>query len=399
MACALQLQRAGFATTVVDIGDPLLAASHGNAGHIAIEQVDPLASYANVCSVPRRLAVRGGPVGLPLRDISAWLPFGLKLVHAARPARFEAGRIAMRALLSHAVPAWRRMVESVQATTLLRESGHYVAWESEATAQRGMAAWRATDIGGAKIEQASPSEMVQLKQAFNGKPVAALRFEGTAQVADIPKARLALDDAFAQAGGVRKRAKARSIVIEATCGQLVLDDGSTLTADPIVVAAGVGSANLLASVHGKLPLIAERGYHIEAPAPGWPQSLPPVAFEDRSVIVTGFESSLRLAGFTEFSRIESPPDEKKWERLAQHARALGLPFEMSPARWIGARPTLPDYLPAIGVSSVARNIIYCFGHQHLGVTLAPISGELVVALALQQTPHVETAAFSLTRFC
>jgi D-amino-acid dehydrogenase len=68
------------------------------------------------------------------------------------------------------------------------------------------------------------------------------------------------------------------------------------------------------------------------------------------------------------------------------------------AEWMGARPTLPDYLPAIGVSRRADNLYYAFGHQHLGLTLAAVTGELVAALMGGTTPAVDLAPFDLDRF-
>ena len=57
---ALALQRAGFAVTLVDPMRVPSGASWGNAGHIAIEQAEPLASRAALRSVPGRLFARGG---------------------------------------------------------------------------------------------------------------------------------------------------------------------------------------------------------------------------------------------------------------------------------------------------------------------------------------------------
>jgi D-amino-acid dehydrogenase len=65
---------------------------------------------------------------------------------------------------------------------------------------------------------------------------------------------------------------------------------------------------------------------------------------------------------------------------------------------MGCRPTLPDYLPAIGRSRRASNLFYAFGHQHLGLTLAPITAELVEALIGGRIPPVEVAPFDAERF-
>ena len=65
---------------------------------------------------------------------------------------------------------------------------------------------------------------------------------------------------------------------------------------------------------------------------------------------------------------------------------------------MGARPTLPDYLPAIGRSTRAANLFYAFGHQHLGLTLAPVTGELVATLITGDAPAIDLAPFAVDRF-
>jgi D-amino-acid dehydrogenase len=400
-ACAWHLQRqAGFRCTVVDTADATLAASWGNAGHLAIEQVDPLASGANLRSLPQRLFAFGGPVGFPLRDVGAWLPFGLRLLAAAGPRQFAHGRQALSALLAQAMPAWRRLVAQTGTTHYLREDGHFIAWESGATACRGKRHWLAADVGLARVVPASLAELAQLRAQFNQRPLDAVRFGQTGQILDLPGARNGITQAVSAEGGSVRVGKAAAIVLQGRRAAVRLDSGSLVDADLVLVAAGAGSAALLRASEGTVPLIAERGYHLDADlAPGAaPDILPPVVFEDRAVIVTRFSSTLRIAGFTEFSQTGTPPDIRKWQRLARHARSLGLPIGPGARRWVGARPTLPDYLPAIGRSGVASNLLYAFGHQHLGLTLAAITGELVAALACGADPAVDLRPFGLGRF-
>ncbi|HEX2083714.1 MAG TPA: FAD-dependent oxidoreductase, partial [Xanthomonadaceae bacterium] len=65
-ACALALQRQGWQVVLTDPDRAGVAASWGNAGHIATEQVEPLASPAMLRSAPRRLYAFGG--ALDIRD-------------------------------------------------------------------------------------------------------------------------------------------------------------------------------------------------------------------------------------------------------------------------------------------------------------------------------------------
>ena len=116
------------------------------------------------------------------------------------------------------------------------------------------------------------------------------------------------------------------------------------------------------------------------------------------MIVTRFRSGLRAASFVEFGRGASPADPRKWARLRSHVAALGLSFGLPGAEWMGARPTLPDYLPAIGRSDRAANLFYAFGHQHLGLTLAATTGDAIAALVTGDAPPFDLSPFDLKRF-
>jgi D-amino-acid dehydrogenase len=180
-----------------------------------------------------------------------------------------------------------------------------------------------------------------------------------------------------------------------TSHEVQLETGERIEADAVLVAAGALSAGLLRPLGLRVPLIAERGYHLHAAESDWPLDLPPVVFEERSMIVTRFRSGLRAAGFFEFARPEAPPDPRKWARLRSNLEALGIAFA-DPVEWSGARPTLPDYLPAIG--RTADGLFYAFGHQHLGLTLAAATGEAIAALAAGDAPPFDLSPFAIERF-
>ncbi|MCJ2184580.1 FAD-binding oxidoreductase, partial [Novosphingobium sp. 1949] len=171
-----------------------------------------------------------------------------------------------------------------------------------------------------------------------------------------------------------------------------------VAADQVLVCAGVRARALLEPLGHRVPLIAERGYHVRAEARLWPQDLPPVAFEERSMIVTRYRSCVQAASFVELARPDAPADPRKWARLERTCAELGLPITGPFRRWMGCRPTLPDYRPAIGRSYHADNLFYAFGHQHLGLTLAPITAQLVAALVDGQPAALALDPFDLARF-
>ena len=59
---------------------------------------------------------------------------------------------------------------------------------------------------------------------------------------------------------------------------------------------------------------------------------------------------------------------------------------------------LPDYLPMIGPAPRARNAVLALGHQHLGLTLAAVTGAMVAGLVAGRPGPAELAPFRADRF-
>ncbi|MBA2918887.1 FAD-dependent oxidoreductase [Sphingomonas sp. MAH-20] len=398
LATALSLQLDGMATTLIDMPSDSPAASWGNAGHIAIEQVEPLASRAAIRSMPGRLFWRGGALSLPPRDLLAWVPFAMRLLAAASPARFAVGCAALTGALEDAMGAWKRLLEQVSARELLLEDGHFIVWETDRSARAGRARWAAANTGRATFRDATPDELSELAKLTRGPIAGAVRFSGSGQISDLDALAQALIGGFKKAGGARVEARIDHIAVEGGRAVALQASGTRHQASAIVVTAGAASRALLEPIGHGVPLIAERGYHIQSQDTAWPMGTPPVVFEDRSMIVTRFRSGLRAASFVEFGRLGRAADARKWARLRKHVAELGLSFDQPGREWMGARPTLPDYLPAIGRSRRAGNLFYAFGHQHLGLTLAAATAEAVRALVAGKTTPFDIRPFDIDRF-
>lgn len=397
-AIALNMQARGFSTILLDPVAVRRAASWGNAGHIAVEQAEPLASIASLRAAPRRLFIRGGALAFPIQEIGSWAPFALKLLACSRPSRFAVGKKGLRSILSQAMPAWRELLRLANASYLLREDGHFIVWETRASAAAGRRAWASADTGEATFRDATPTERLRIRQAIGNSPAGVIRFEGSGQISDLGQLAMCLNVEFEKRGGRQVCTAGTKLELRSGMSQIHLSDGRILSADAIVIAAGLGSAELLRPLGHCVPIIAERGYHIQFRESAWPDGLPPVVFEDRAVIVTKFLSGVRASSFVEFGRAETRPDPRKWQRLEKHASEIGIDVTGLISRWVGARPTFPDYLPAIGRSPAASNLFYAFGHQHLGLTLAAVTGEAMASLVADSAPKIDLAPFSLQRF-
>ena len=83
------------------------------------------------------------------------------------------------------------------------------------------------------------------------------------------------------------------------------------------------------------------------------------------------------------------------ETLAAETLRLGGPIDNEP--WLGSRPATPDGMPVIGPAPRHKNLIFAFGHGHIGLSTGPITGEIVADLATGRTPAVPIAPFAPQR--
>lgn len=396
-ASALRLQAAGFAVTLIDPGHPRRAASFGNIGHIAAEQVSPLASRESLRTFPGRLFGLGGPLDFRWRDAGLWGPWALRFIAASGPAQHARGQAALSAILAHALPAWRRLADFSGAPGVVGRDGHAVVWMSECGAERGLRTWERSATGSAGFRRMSADDLAPYGGVMARGPVAGIRFSGTAQVSEPQAARDALMAAFQARGGEVVHAR----VARLTAGERVtacLDDGGLREAEGALVAAGAWAGQLMRGLGVAAPVIGERGYSVQSADHSWDESLPPTVFEEHAMVVSRFTSGLRASSFLEFGSPDAPGDPRKWRVLERRLSALGIRFSPEPDRWVGPRPTLPDYLPAIGRLERDPRILYAFGHQHLGLTMAAVTAELTTALAEGREPTVDLTPFRIERF-
>ena len=380
VACALQLARQGRRVVVIDQQAPGMGASYGNAGHLATEQVFPIADLSILKRLPAMLMDPMGPLRLDWKYLPRALPWFVRLLLNLRPARYRQTVAGIRALNEGSLGAWQRLLQSIQRPQLLREDGSLLVYERadsrpaiEALQQRmqqqnvAVAAW-----SGDAIRKVAP----QLSDTIQG----GLFFPGTGHFLDPYQVVCELVDA-AKASGVqflqRRVLDARLADPSVT---LVTDQG-LLAAHQVLISCGAHSATLTHALTGQsVPLDTERGYHLMLPHE--PQRLPfAVTSLERKFIMTPMTDGLRLAGTVEFAGLERPANMARAWQL--HRLSKGLFRDDLNAQdatpWMGFRPSLPDSLPIIDRVCEGK-VVLAFGHQHLGLTQAAVTAEMVAQL-------------------
>ncbi|MBS0386572.1 MAG: FAD-binding oxidoreductase [Proteobacteria bacterium] len=394
-ACALRLQAAGVATTLIDPGDRRRGASFGNAGHIGAEQVMPWSTWGNLIGAPLHLFGAGGPLDFRWRDIALWLPWSLRFMAASAPNRVAASNAALTALLRDAMGAWLRLETLADMPGMVCPHGQANIYMSTRTGDKARELWARTPIGACRYREMSSDELARYDGVLHARPASGLHFDGTGQVRDPQGARDGILTKFSALGGLTICDAVTTLDADAS---VRTQSGRQFAADALLVACGAWSAPLMRQLGAAAPLIGERGYSMQSTEHNWPSDLPTTIFEERSVVLSRFTSGLRATSFLEFGSPGAPADPRKWARLHKHLDDLGVRFSRAPDRWVGPRPTLPDYVPAIGRLKRSPNAFYAFGHAHLGLTECAITAEIIEALATDKPPPLDLAPFAIERF-
>jgi D-amino-acid dehydrogenase len=396
MACAVELQRAGFAVHVVDGGAPGEGCSQGNAGLIAADHVLPLATPGILRRVPGMLLHPTGPLAIRPAYLPRLAPWLARFVANAAPARVDRLGAALAALSLPALDAWRDLLRSLGAGALLEERGWLLLYRSEAGFQRDADERRRQRALGVAVEELGPDELRQHEPALGDARLArGVLFPDSAHSVNSFRLVQELAAAVARNGGRFTRAEVRGIEREP---RRLLTDAGPIPVGRLVVAAGAWSKPLARDLGHRVPLETERGYHIHLADPGL-SLVRPLGDAERKFFLTPMETGLRIAGTVELGGLAAPPNWRRADVLLAQAQDL-LPGlnAAEPKRWMGFRPTLPDSLPVIGPSPKVPDTWFAFGHQHLGLTLAAVTGRMIAAMVAGRPSPIDARAYRIDRF-
>ena len=116
-------------------------------------------------------------------------------------------------------------------------------------------------------------------------------------------------------------------------------------------------------------------------------------------VITPLEGRIRLAGVVEFGGLDAPPSKAPIRLLQKNIRAAipGLEWKET-QEWMGHRPAPSDSIPIIGEAPDIKGAWMGFGHHHIGLTGGPKTGRLLSQLIGGQTPNIDVAPYSPSRF-
>ncbi len=377
-ATARALQRAGHSVTLVDSAEPGKAASYGNAGFIAIDHLLPLARPSTLKRIPRMLMDRNGPLTVHLPSLPWLLPWMARFALAAySKAEVQKGVDSFGVLMAEANVAWKAEIQASGLGELFKSKGALYVYETEASFNDGADERALQTAKGTEFEVVSGDRARELAPGLSAHIVRGVYYPQGIHTINPYRVVSTLAERFTADGGTLLRGRVRGFGRDGdrvTSVQLV---DSELPAKAVVIAAGRASGELTRLLGFNAPLVAERGYHVML-APDNVRFDLPVSPAGRGFFITPMEEGLRVAGTVELAAPHQPPSWHRADLLIRHLKDIfpGV-GGAERSRWIGERPSLPDFRPAIGRAPRLANVYCGYGHQHVGLTLATATGRLI----------------------
>ena len=396
----LQLIKKGIPVTIFDRYDPLSAeyksASYGNAGHFSPYAVLQFNRTDVLTDVPKMLLSSDGPLALKWNHVlkmTPWLFHYLKnfnkksMLHTAKN---------MHQILSLSNDAYEEVFKEINISNLVEKKGIIYVWTNKNLKSRELEIKVRNDLG---IEQKllTQKEIIDLEP--NLKPVfdAGVIYESAMHARDPHGILKEIFKLFLKKGGKFIQENIISLQQDKINQTVMKSERSEYVFEKSVIASGAFSKNLTDQLGEKIPLDTERGYHVHFKNMDHLISRP-VIFLDRGFGMTPMNQGLRAVGTVELGGLKNPPSKKRIDYVVKCAKELLPQLESHNDEWLGFRPTLPDFLPIMGPSLKNKNIIYAFGHHHLGWTLGPVTGKIVSGIVAGEKTNLDLSPYSSKRF-
>lgn len=396
--CAVELARRGKSVVLIDRKEPGRETSYGNLGIIAVGSQIPLNNPKIWPTLPALF-----------RNNTSYFRYDLKYV-LTRPGWFVSFFLgafthssdrrakAMHDLLVRGRLRHSALAEEAGEKQRLRTEGWLHLCRKEKSLAKIDYNIEHMVRDGVEFERLDADRIAELEPALAGKFVGGVWIKD-ADNADDPGAVVeAYSGVLGKHGGTTRKTSVERLE-ETPEGWTVHTEDGAFHAKDVVVALGPWTKNFL-EPHGiKIPMVYERGSHREFVPPPEGEGLNhPVYDVDGGFAISPMAGRYRVSTGVYLTDINTPPEPVQLDMVEPVAREV-MPIgpKTNKSDWFGSRPTFADSLPAIGRTS-RQGLWIATGHQHLGFSTGPSTGEMIAQLMNGETPSVNPAPFDPSRF-
>jgi D-amino-acid dehydrogenase len=397
VSTAYALQKAGLKVTLIDRVGPCAGTSYGNAGAVVGGNV-PSAMPGLWKTVPSMLLDPTGPLTIRWSYLFKIMPWLIRFMRETQAERVTHNAKALKVLSDTAVADWLDLMEETKLNHLIKDVGWLKVYESDACFHETRAARDLMAQQGTPVDVLNVAELRDLEPHLSHIFKHAIYHSKSRFLLNPEKIVHGIADAFKQAGGEIVISEIHTLH-QGNGAISAIGNSGSYKADKLVLCTGAWSRNLAKQVGAKVPLDTERGYHMMLPVIEDKGIERPTVYGEKSFVLAPMERGIRLTSQVEFAGLEQGPDFRRVRKLLPYAKKM-LPSLKTEEQdvWLGYRPSLPDSLPVIGPSPDNPDVIFAFGHQHLGMTLGPATAQHVTNLVMGRPSSIEMWPYRANRF-
>ena len=396
VSCAEELRRSGAKVTLIDrveAGDPAQT-SFGNAGILAREGIMPIANPSMLKMIPQILLSPSSPIYLKWSYLAKFSPWAVKFIMNGTKPKALPIILALNELIYDTVENHIQLSKNTDAARFIEKGDMTLLYRNRKQFSSDKFANQVRSNLGITWEELSHDKLLDRDPHISKIYQFGLAYKNHGWITNPAAYVSSLAKHFQKNGGKILIGEVSKI----NGNNVELKDGNILKAENIVLATGAWSKNLATQLGHKIPLQAERGYHLSLKNAS---HMPPNTYliTDKKFGLTPMDGFLRCAGQSEFAPLEMPPNPKAIKNLRKFLFRLYPKLEYETETiWQGTRPTLPDSLPVIGRSSKNTSVIFAFGGQHLGLTMGPKIGKMVRDIIFERQSNINMKPYSSDRF-
>jgi len=399
ISTAVQLARRGKAVVLVDRGEPGRETSYGNAGLIQREGVVPYGFPQQFGKILRNAMNNRIDSHFHWRALPSVSSFLVKYWWHSNLSRHQLIARAYAPLIEHSISTHNELIEEAGAQALIAKDGWTELFRTPAKRDGELReAERLKQEYGVAFEALSPNDLAAKEPHLSRDFAGALRWEDPWSVKDPLALSQAYVRLFEKLGGKVLKGDARSLSKTTSGWRVVAGDG-TVEAKDVVVALGPWSDVVTKPLGYNFLVGVKRGYHMHyapkgnATLNGW------LLDAERGYLLAPMNQGIRLTTGAEFARRDAPKTPvqlARAEAVAAQVFPLGERLDKEP--WMGARPCTPDMMPVIGKAPRHDGLWFAFGHAHHGLTLGPVTGQVIAEAILGEKTLIDISAYRPERF-
>ena len=389
------LNKSGFQVTLIDKNDPGSMTSYGHACTFADYACVPINSTNLFKDVPSMLMRSDGPLSIDFFYMIKNINWALRFLRNSSRNNVNNISEALANILKSASVSYDEIFSDVEVSNYIRNEEAIYLYKNEIAYLNAKRANAIRKKNGVEIKILSQNDVLDLEpnlaRVFHNGQL----FIGSRHTTNPLAISKKIFESFINNGGIFKKQNVTNINPEETLVSLNYNNNN-YNFDKVVICAGSWSNNLTKKFGENFPLDTERGYHVMFDNHNLINR--PVGWSHSGFYLVQLQEGLRAAGTVEIAGLSKPINKKRTKMIEEQARKLLPQLNDVKSTWLGFRPTLPDSLPIIGKSQKYKNIIYGFGHQHIGWTLGAVTGKIINTLCEDRNTNINIESFSPNRF-